>query len=257
MATPNFGQVLRDEATYMTSMPTPTGGNADDITAIYKSLQTIQNDLDPSKYSQILTGQQNARGIISAETDRLYAKQHSIEDALQSQQRMIALNQNYSSRYNQYVIMVITVVIALVLVLGITIIQRNMENPPSGLFTFLTIIILASAALYVLMVYYNMTGRSNMNFDEVNLSAPVSLSPAHVQAQLDAATASGNLQGGAVASDACVGAACCAGNSYWDVSGQFCTSPFTTMDQAYGQRDINKQVSSFSDSEYSSYGQYS
>ena len=152
--------------------------------------------------------------------------------------------------------MVITVVIALVLFLGITIIQRNMANPPTGLFTFLTILIFGGAAIYVLMVYYNMTGRSNMNFDEVNVSAPVKLGPDQIKKQLEEATAAGNLQGGAVASDACVGAACCAGASHWDVSGQFCTSPFTTMDQAYGQRDINKQVSSFSDSEYSSYGQY-
>ena len=155
--TPNFGTVLKDEATYMNSMPRPTDGNAADaasanITAIYNSLQNIQNDLDPSKYNQILTGQQNARGIISAETDRLYAKRHSIEDALQSQQRMIALNQNYSSRYNQYVIMVVTVVIALVLVLGITMIQRNMENPPTGLFTFLTIIIYGVESLLIFFI---------------------------------------------------------------------------------------------------------
>jgi hypothetical protein len=234
------------------------------LTTINGGLSSLNSSIsvDVPKYEKILASQTAMQGIVNAENNRLLTKKSSIEDALQSQQRMIALNQNYSSRYNQYVIMVITVVIALVLFLGITMIQRNMENPPTGLFTFLTIIILGSAAIYILMVYYNMTGRSNMNFDEINISAPVALSPAHVQAKLDAATAAGNLQGGAVASDACVGAACCAGTSHWDVSGQFCTSPFTTMDQAYsqnqayGQRDINKQVNSFSDSEYSSYGQY-
>ena len=255
MSTPNFGTVLRDEATYMTSMPTESGHTATGITDVYNSLQLIQNDLDPSKYSQILTGQQNAQGIINAETARVAAKNSSIDDALKGQQRMIALNQNYSSRYNQYVIMVITVVIALVLFLGITMIQRNMANPPTGLFTFLTIIILGGAAIYVLMVYYNMTGRSNMNFDEINVSAPVKLGPEQIQKQLEEATAAGNLQGGAVASDACVGAACCSNAAAgWDKDKQLCA--FTTMNQAYSQRDITKQVSSFSDSEYSSYGQY-
>ena len=226
-----------------------------DINTGLSDLNTLIS-ADVPKYEKILASQTEMQDIINRENTRLNSKKTSIDDALNGQQRMIAMNQNYSSRYNQYVIMVITVVIALVLFLGITIIQRNMANPPTGLFTFLTILIFGGAAIYVLMVYYNMTGRSNMNFDEVNVSAPVKLGPDQIKKQLEEATAAGNLQGGAVASDACVGAACCAGTSHWDVSGQFCTSPFTTMDQAYSQRDITKQVSSFSDSEYSSYGQY-
>ena len=184
-------------------------------------MSSLLNDLSNNAVNYVLTQQDKIQQIISQESDRLDTKSNSIDQATQSQQRLISLNQNYSSRYNQYILMVVVIIVALVLFLGITLIQRNMENPPAGFFTFLTVLIFGGAFVYVIIIYNTIMSRSNMDYDQLNIQTPMPLTGAALTAQQTANTESGNLLGGVMAGD-CIGASCCATGTTWDPTSQSC-----------------------------------
>lgn len=209
-------------------------------------MSTLLNDLSHNAVNYVLTQQGSMNEIIEKETDRLSAKSDSIDQAVLGQQRLISLNQNYSNRYNQYIIIIIVIVVALVLFLGITLIQRSMTEPPTGIFTFLTILIFGGAFVYIIIIYNTILGRSNMDYDQLNISTPQPLSVNEIAAQQKANTASGNLLGGISAGDSCIGAACCANGTVWDISSQMCIikDGFSTL-QMY---PINSQSNSMSGS---------
>jgi len=183
--------------------------------------------LKNNEVNYVLTQQDNVNGIITAENNRLNAKSNSIQQAKTSQDRLIALNQNYSNRYNQYNYIIIIIVIALILFLGITLIQRNMEEPPTNLFTFLTVIIFGFAFIYIIIIYNRIMSRSNMDYDQLNISTPLSAKLNENQQQ--SASEKGDLLGSIISEDACVGATCCKTKTTWDPTSQSCRALCTSL----------------------------
>lgn len=195
----------------------------------------ILDYLENNKVNYVLTQQDNVNGIITAENNRLNAKSNSIQQAKTSQDRLIALNQNYSNRYNQYNYIIIIIVIALILFLGITLIQRNMEEPPTNLFTFLTVIIFCFAFIYIIIIYNRIMSRSNMDYDQLNISTPLSAKSNKNQQQ--SASEKGDLLGSIISEDACVGATCCTTGTTWDPTSQSCRALCTSSTKIWNATD--------------------
>jgi hypothetical protein len=202
----------------------------------------------------------NLNAIFNAETTRLNTKQSSIDQALTSQDRLVSLNQSYSQRLGQYTYMIIIIIIALVLILGILMVQPRLEAIPSGFFTFLIIIIIGSAFIYCIILYNNIQGRSNMNYDELNLSVPTPVSADQLAAKNAANLNSGNLIGN---TSGCIGQECCSTGTYWSDASQNCkpgTDPetFTTLQfSAINEPTaISSKIQPYTENEFDVYALY-
>ena len=173
--------------------------------------------LNNNAANYVLAQQADVNTMITTENTRLNTKANSIQQAKDSQDRLVSLNQNYSSRYNQYNYIIIIIVVALVLFLGITLIQRNMEDPPTGLFTFLTVLIFGGAFIYIIMIYSTIMSRSNMDYEQLNIPAPLPAKSAGSKSmRRQAAGETGDLLGSIMSPEECVGQSCCIGGTLYD-----------------------------------------
>lgn len=198
--------------------------------------------------------------IFDEETTRLNTKQSSIDQALTSQDRLVSLNQSYSQRLGQYTYMIIIIIIALVLILGVLMVQSRLEGIPSGFFTFLTIIIIGVAFIYCMILYNNIQGRSNMNYDELNLSVPTPVSADQIAANNAANVNSGNLTGNL---SGCIGQECCSAGTYWNDISQNCMADpkpesFTTLQfsSINEPNAISSKIQPYTENEFDVYALY-
>lgn len=232
----DFTGILNLQSTYISTLGNLYGysGNvflSSDLSTVNTALSNLSGNLTLTGSQDILSRQADMQRIIDAENTRLTTKQGSIDQALQSQNRLIDLNQSYSEKYNQYIFIVIIFVVALALFLGINVIQQNMTNPPEGVFTALSIFIIGVAFIYAVIVYMGIQARSNMNYAELAVATPQPLTLDQISKQNTANTEAGKLlasQGG------CVGSECCSGDAAtgtkWDQDKQTCVKDsFTTI----------------------------
>lgn len=258
----DFSSILNQESTYLSSLanvfPLNLGTATSNLNIVNTQLGALAGKIDVSGTQAITSRQADMSNIISNETDRLNAKKNSIDQAMDSQKRLVSLNQSYSEKYSQYIFIIIIMVVALVLFLGILMVQQNMENPPSGFFTFLQIIVLGGAFIYAMIIYNNIQSRNNMNYAELAVTTPLPLTAEQIAAQSAAQTKAGNLLGSQNLSG-CMGSTCCGTGSIWDVSSQTCIpDSFTTIADS-GNMILSKNsvdTKAYSDNEFDVYALY-
>jgi hypothetical protein len=156
-----------------------------------------------------LSQQYDMQDIVSNETQRLSAKQQQIDNALTGKNRMIALNENYREKYARYNWIMIVVVITLALLVFLIMIQRYFIFIPSAIIDLLIAVLLASSGVYIVWVVVDISNRDNMNFSELNLTAP----------PLDGNAITGNAilnTGMNLNLNTCLGSACCATMEDWN-----------------------------------------
>lgn len=232
----DFNNILDQESHFIASLTNMVQGTSAATTSATSNLNTVDSALSSlsSKFDtpgsqDILTRQADMQRIIDAENGRLTTKQGSIDQALQSQNRLIDLNQSYSEKYNQYIFIVIIFVVALALFLGITVIQQTMTNPPTDMLQLLSVAIIGGAFIYAIIIYMGIQARSNMNYAELAVATPQPLTDAQKTARNKANVESGKLL--ASQNSGCVGSECCdTTTTKWDQDKQTCVKdPFTTI----------------------------
>jgi len=173
-------------------------------------------------------------GIVYNEKQRLQKKEKGIQTALDSQKRMIFLNQSYATRMREYSFMIMIIAITIVIVVFILMFKDYL---PSFLITFLIMLVSSIGFIWVFKVYIGIQYRDNVDFDKI-YSPP---------AKLDT---SGNALANSIAAgdiseatklqwnNKCIGSECCSGNMIYDTSKDKCLSPFTSLEQAYQSGEI-------------------
>ena len=261
-----FSSILDTEAVYIKNLSNNrdlslAGGQLQQMNT---ALNVLKGGLDSDKTQQLLSHQDAVSGIISTEHERLLQKQQGIEQATTSQTRLIQLNQNYSQRFSRYTQIIIIFVVALLLFLGILMIQRNFGILPDGVFEVITILIVVGTVIYSLTIYNEISSRSNMDYKQIATTPPVVLTSDQIKAQTAKSEDSGNLLG-SIDLGACIGSSCCAATTTWDIDSQKCIvqsgfttlqdqftplqDQFTTLQSAYGV-DILKDAKKYIGKQY-------
>ena len=114
---------------YLTDLSALSAG-----TDVSNDVSTVQSQLNDAygKYgaanissTAVLDHQSQMNTIIQAENDRLNEKKKNVDDALFAQQRVIAFNDSYRKKYRSQIDILIIVVIALLLYLGLLLLEKN------------------------------------------------------------------------------------------------------------------------------------
>ena len=132
--------------------------------------------------------------------------------------------------------MVITIVIILLLYLGIVILKRYFPLIPSSVTLGLYIVIFSVGIIYLYNMYYDISRRNNMNFDEINYIAPNTY-----LGNVAGNTSSSSFGMGNINLGMCIGQTCCANGTIWDSGNSVCVP---------GVGNINGNVSSLYNTMY-------
>jgi hypothetical protein len=164
-------------------------------------------------------------GIISQEQTRLNQKQAAVKTAQDNQNRLVALNQNYSSRTQQYIKMVLLLVAVLLAILALKYLDGVI---PPTVNTLLGIVVVSVGIIYMFILYEQLRERDNIDYNQLVFSPPKKkdLSGNDLAKNSNIGDLIGSIDLGE-----CIGPACCASGTIWDVSSQTCIvktkEPFT------------------------------
>jgi len=179
-----------------------------------------------------LTSIMDISGIIHAEKDRLNQKSVGIQRAIDSQNRMIHLNQSYATRMKEYSYMIMVIALTVVFIVFLSVFQYLI---PAVLFNFLFLLISTAGIIWAGVIYLGIINRDNVDFDKIRSVAPDNTKDA-----------SGNILATSINTgkfsdamrfnqwDACVGNSCCSSGTVYSKDSNVCVkSPFTSLAQAY------------------------
>jgi hypothetical protein len=186
--------------------------------------------------------------IVNTEKNRLDQKKQTINNALDGQKRLIALNDSYRLRNNDYTSILVSVVICLTVLISLSILRRNFPIIPSLLIDIIYILAI-SVTLYICYnKYLDIINRDRIYYNEINLDGPNILTPEQIAKQTaDAQQKAKNSSAANLLSTinvgGCIGPLCCSGESYWNPDLAICTTGnlkagFTTLNLAYGNGEL-------------------
>jgi len=202
-----------------------------------------------SLLSSINASIDRANTIINSEKSRLNAKSSSIKQAQDNQNRLILLNQNYSSRVNQYIKMILVVVLMLAAIL---IIRNYMQFLPAAVVNMLSIIVVSLTLIYLFMLYNDLMNRNNLDYNQVEQPPP--LNSSSKQKTINANALAGDLIGEI---SMCAGPACCATGTRWDDNNSQCIpSSSSTSSRSGGIQHFQNMTDPYTDFEFNSYSPY-
>ena len=258
----NYLAGLASESNLNTADPSDLNGK---VSRLQGALTNLYNNFSEASISsmEVLDKQQETSEIINYEKNRLLQKKQSIDNALIGKHRAIALNDSYRLRQNRITRIKVTMVITLAICIFLVLLGRRYPVLPSILITLLILIVLLIGVVYSLSIYSEISGRSKINYNELDLGGPKVLSPEEEKAARLKAYKKGDLLG-TINPLGCTGSDCCSEQTVWDKEQSKCVLP-VDEDAANGQLlGADAGVSSFttmsknglvhSPSEYDSYG---
>ncbi len=238
---------------------------SDAVSTQVKTLNTGLNDIQVKLQSasgssaNILTQQTEMNQIVTNELNRLNSKKTNIDNALVGQKRAVSLNDSYRQRYVQYINIIITIVIALVLIIGLSLLSNAFEIIPSFIFNILIIIIVVITLYICYIIMSNIKSRDKIDYNKLDLAPPKVATEAEMVNIKEQEAKAGNLLGG-INLMGCVGDKCCSPGTYWDQGNSVCkaganpnpnqVSSFTTMSISYNSGEA---ISPNSPNEYANY----
>jgi hypothetical protein len=194
-------------------------------------LHTSYSKTDPAS-SETLTHQQQMIDILNKEQSRLENKKTGIENAYNTQKRLIELNESYRQKNAEYINILIVVIITILLYLALILISRYIPFIPSIVINLLIAILFASSIIIISIIISKITSRDSMNFQKKIFVPP------YIQ--------TGNVYGSGVSfnpSNAglpayCVGQNCCGNGTEWNPTFGNCSikpvslNPFTLISES-------------------------
>jgi hypothetical protein len=199
---------------YTTNLTTSLGN----ISTSYTQAAAVATD--------VLTKQNTVNTILSGETERLNAKKQQIDNALQTQNRMIKLNDSYRKRTAQYTYG--TMIIIFALLIYIVLVKLPGWLPvPEGIINLLTVILIAFTIITMWKLNSSIQQRDLIDYDQIKLPGPKIPTEDEITKQKQESQAAGDIS--AIANDgSCVGADCCDGNaSTWNAGLNKCVMKCT------------------------------
>jgi hypothetical protein len=198
-----------------------------DLDTLYNSYSTT----NPSS-NETLTHQQQMIDILDREQSRLENKKTGIENAYNTQKRLIELNESYRQKNAEYINILIVVIITILLYLALILISRYIPFIPSIVINLLIAILFASSIIIISIIISKITSRDSMNFQKKIFVPP------YIQ--------TGNVYGSGVSfnpSNAglpvyCVGENCCGNGTEWNPTFGNCSikpvslNPFTLISES-------------------------
>jgi hypothetical protein len=232
-------QMLKD----LQNHPTADATVAPQLTALQKSLDSLYNSLIGASdtTNTVLERQNEVNNIVTAENQRLVAKKAMVDQALEGQKRTLQLNDSYRQKYSYYTRATMLIVLFLVLFILLNLLSQYLPSIPSFVFDILYFFLGLTVVLTVYFIYLDIIWRDNMNFNELNFTAPHRDSPAEIQAKIAQSSKMGDLLG-TLNVVGCVGQSCCNPlYTKWDPGNAMCTGitqGFTTMNIEYSGKVI-------------------
>lgn len=209
--------------------------DGNEVGDLNKKLTTIQDQLDKLytdfkekniSSTAVLDKQRETSLIINDEKARLEEKKQGIDNALIGKQRAVALNDSYRLKLTQITRIKITIVITLAICILLILLGRRYPAFPSIIITLLILIAVAVGTIYSLFLYSEISSRSKINYNELDLGGPKILSPEEEAAAQVSAGKAGNLLG-TINPQGCVGSDCCSKDTVWDKIKSKCVLPST------------------------------
>jgi hypothetical protein len=173
---------------------------------INDKIKSVSNVLQHPYGAAVLERQSEMNNIIQSEKLRLENKQHSIELATTSQNRLITLNENYNKKFTEYIKMIISITIALAIIAIVTFFKL-----PSSIIIIVSIIVLSIALIYIITIYSSISSRDNIYFDELKYDTVESTNSSNLN-QLPQGVVAANIN------SICQGRDCCSTSDVWDAT---------------------------------------
>lgn len=172
------------------------------LQTVNKQLESVYINLADVQGTQLnaVTKQTNIKKMIDDENSRLSAKQNTIDQAVQNQQRVIYFNDNNRKISSGYLNVLITIAITLGMVFLVRVLFFHFTKLPDALFNILIVIIISLGIIVSFNYYRGIIARNPYNYDELNLKIP------HMD--LSKSGADGNL-GNLGSPTGCIGSQCC------------------------------------------------
>lgn len=228
-------RVQKDYINDLTAISNQNGNINSNISSLNTTLGNTFNNYLASfgTASDVLTKQKTVNGIIDAEKERLNAKKQQIDTALETQNRMIQLNESYRKRTAQYTY--VTMVIILALLIYIVLVKLPGWVPiPEGIIDLLTVVLIFSTIIAVWKLVSAIGKRDLIDYDQLKLPGPKIPTEDEITKSKQASQNAGDISS-IVNDGSCVGADCCDGNaSVWNIGLNKCVKKCPT-----GQFDDN------------------
>lgn len=189
--------------------------------------------------------QQQIANIVNTENHRVDLKKSKIDNELQTQNRLITLNNSYRQKYYDYNILYIIFIVFLVTLCCIMLIKKYVPVIPSFVFDIIFIILIPSFCILLLYKYLDISKHDDINYDEIKRDNPTILT-ADEALKKKAEEQKNKLNSGSLLASytGCIGARCCSDNTKWDSGNSLCVAKdgFTTINYALinGEIDFSK-----------------
>ena len=231
------------------------GADSAQLNTLDTKLQDLSTKLSTNTNSVLptLTYQSEVKTILENEKARLDARKGNIESAYAGQRRMVDLTNSATKRGKAYNMILIICVVSLLIVLGIKQVYDN-GIIPNAVLDILNIIVLSGGVIYCVLLYLDISKRSNMDFDRIDLGDPAQKTQAELDADRLSKLSAGSLSDATAGANAgCIGAQCCPLGSTFNEYNHICvpdkpplgsnagTSPFIQPNKSLLWKDpVNK-----------------
>jgi hypothetical protein len=239
------------------------------VSNIQTNLTATYNDYNAANVTTdgLLTHQNEVLDIIGNEKKRLEDKKNSVDTVIFGQKRAVELNNSNRLKQNAYNYLIVIFLITLGAFIAIILLSRYLTIVPQIVYDLLSIIVISVGIYFIVLNFFDIQSRSNMNFNELDLAPLPNAVAGNTVAKSSSDTSSDLLQ--LINVNGCVGAECCGPNTLYDQSNNICIlrtgtgtgtatsttrAPFTTMDFAYKVGELpNKKISVNTPYEFTNY----
>jgi len=184
-------------------------------------------------YDKVTQLQDITKQIVETEQRRLDNKKTGINDAYDSQQRTIALNQSYAMRMRAWSYLL--TVIAVSIVLSILLMFLKKFIPPT-IIDILIIVVMAGGIIWAYLIYMDIQKRDENDYNLLSMKSTYLQDPTAIDTSNATVANSGKSgsSGNTVTSissllmgpgGTCMGQACCPSNYTYDSSQNICMDP--------------------------------
>jgi len=195
-----------------------------------------KDNIDVTNFYNQLTNIVDISNIVHNEHNRLNQKSMGIKTALDSQNRMIYLNQSYTNRMKEYSFMITIISITIVIIVFILVFKNFL---PSFITTTLILFVSIIGILWTLSIYNGIIRRDTVDFDKIysNSGNLKDISGNNfIQGNINNFN-SRDLYNMVTSSLICQGNACCSAETTYNEQINKCA--FTTIEQAYNNGAYN------------------
>ena len=227
-------------------------GTNQNATSIHQNISKQLDDLyktygDAGPASSVALDHQNKMiHIINSEKARLDKKQVGIDNAYNTQQRLVQLNESYREKNMEYINILTIVIITIVIYLALLIIGQTLTFIPPVIMDALKTLLFSITFIIICVIIARINKRDSMDYQKL-----LFVNPPDMSNNITGNTITGNIITGNTAASGCMQAACCSEETVWNNDIKKCVplepssllttiSGFTLIGQVCGNNNCKK-----------------